>query len=107
MNNKFSVPLENTNPGTEGSHTLPLPTSENALLPLPELTATTILGPRGSERETVGQLLAIQIASAIAMKSPDEKRSLLVGLGLELGGKGREVGAEEVAEVVDVALRCL
>lgn len=55
----------------------------------------------------MGQLLAIQIASAIAMKSPDEKRSLLVGLGLELGGKGREVGAEEVAEVVDVALRCL
>lgn len=53
------------------------------LLPRTDLTATTVLGGTIPERNTVGQLVATQIASAIATKNPDEKRLLVVGLGLE------------------------
>ncbi|KAI5299670.1 hypothetical protein KEM56_003054 [Ascosphaera pollenicola] len=102
----FSVFPENNNPATDGMQILPDPASENALLPLPELTATTILGPRGSQRETVGQLLAIQIASALAVKDPDDNRPLLLGLGIDLG-MNAENGATDLAEVIDVALQCL
>jgi proteasome assembly chaperone 3 len=53
-----------------------------SLLPLPHLTPKTLLGGGGDERESSGQLYAVQIASFIARKDSDEKRTLLVGLGL-------------------------
>ncbi|KAF1989181.1 hypothetical protein K402DRAFT_411223 [Aulographum hederae CBS 113979] len=53
------------------------------MLPMAHLTATTVLGSANSERETVGQLCATQIASAIATKDATEKRTVVIGLGLE------------------------
>ncbi|KAK9769243.1 putative Proteasome assembly chaperone 3 [Seiridium cardinale] len=55
---------------------------DTSLLPLPHLTPKTLLGGGGEERESSGQLYAVHIASFIARKDSDEKRTLLVGLGL-------------------------
>ncbi|KAK2751790.1 hypothetical protein FQN55_009232 [Onygenales sp. PD_40] len=96
------VPLENTNPGTDGYHTLPDP-NEDGLLPLSNLTATSVLGARGSERETIGQLYACQIASMIATKNPDEKRLLVVGLGLDQP----ELDRDMFFGVIDLVMQCL
>ncbi|PGH31286.1 proteasome assembly chaperone 3 [[Emmonsia] crescens] len=96
------VPLENTNPGTDGYHTLPDP-NEDGLLPLPSLTATSVLGARGSERETIGQLYACQIATVIATKNPNEKRLLVVGLGLEQP----EIDRDVFFGVIDLVLKCI
>lgn len=49
---------------------------------MPHLSPKTLLGGSTSERETVAQLYATQIASAILTKDPEEKRTVLVGLGL-------------------------
>ncbi|OAX82029.1 hypothetical protein ACJ72_03626 [Emergomyces africanus] len=96
------VPLENTNPGTHGYHTLPDP-NDDGLLPLPNLTATSVLGARGSQRETVGQLYACQIATAIATKNPNEKRLLVVGLGFEQPELDRDI----FFGVIDLVLKCI
>jgi proteasome assembly chaperone 3 len=53
-----------------------------SLLPLPHLTPKVLLGGGGEERESSGQLYAVQIASHIARRNPEEKRMLIVGLGL-------------------------
>ena len=60
------------------------------LLPLPHLTAKTLLGGGGEERESFGQLYAVQIASLIARKTPEDRRTLLVGLGLRKAKPDRE-----------------
>jgi proteasome assembly chaperone 3 len=52
------------------------------MLPLEHLTPKTLLGAGGEQRETVGHLYASQIASSIVTKSPEETRTVLVGLGL-------------------------
>ncbi|KAF2084377.1 hypothetical protein K490DRAFT_49363 [Saccharata proteae CBS 121410] len=78
-----------------------LPDSE--LLPMAHLTATTVLGGTVEERNTVGQLLATQIASAVLMKTPEERRMVVVGLGLE----GKELGREGFGEVVGLVLEVL
>ncbi|GAQ03597.1 hypothetical protein ALT_0918 [Aspergillus lentulus] len=84
------VPLENKNPGAQGFHTLSESVDDD-LLPMSRLMATSLLGGRAPGHETVGQLYARQIASAIATKTPDEKRLLIVGLGLESAEADREV----------------
>ncbi|OJD22221.1 hypothetical protein ACJ73_06434 [Blastomyces percursus] len=96
------VPLENSNPGTNGYHTLPNP-NEDGLLPLPNFTATSVLGARGTQRETVGQLYACQIATAIVTKNPNEKRLLVVGLGLEQPDLDRDI----FFGVIDLVLKCI
>jgi proteasome assembly chaperone 3 len=53
------------------------------MLPLGHLTPKTLLGAGGEQRETIGQLYASQIASAIATRNPEETRTVLVGLGLQ------------------------
>jgi len=63
------------------------------------LTATTILGGTVPERETVGQLCATQIASAVATKDPDEKRMVVVALGLQDARMDRS-GFMDVIELV-------
>ncbi|KAF2397199.1 hypothetical protein EJ06DRAFT_533378 [Trichodelitschia bisporula] len=70
------------------------------LLPMSHLTATTVLGGTVPERDTLGQLLATQIASAIATKDTDEKRMVVVGLGLEKSTLGRE----EFMDLVELVL---
>jgi proteasome assembly chaperone 3 len=51
-------------------------------LPLPHLTATTILGGTNNERANVGQLLAAEIGTFLVNKYPEESRLLVLGLGL-------------------------
>jgi len=53
------------------------------MLPLGHLTPKTLLGAGGDQRETAGHLYASQIASTIAMRNPEETRTVLVGLGLQ------------------------
>ncbi|KAA8643271.1 uncharacterized protein ATNIH1004_010038 [Aspergillus tanneri] len=96
------VPLENRNPGTEGSHTIS-ESADDGLLPLSSLTATSLLGGRIPEHETVGQLYARQIASAIVTKTPNEKRLLVVGLGLETTNADRDI----FFSIIDLVLQCL
>jgi proteasome assembly chaperone 3 len=52
------------------------------MLPLAHLTPRTLLGAGGEQRETLGHLYASQIASAIAIRNPEETRTVLVGFGL-------------------------
>ncbi|EON61545.1 hypothetical protein W97_00760 [Coniosporium apollinis CBS 100218] len=79
------------------------------LLPLPHLTATPLLGGTDPAISTPGQLLATQIASAIAVRDADERRTVVVGMGLErgFGAPGRSSGREEFVGVVELVLRCL
>ncbi|KAI0157289.1 hypothetical protein GGR57DRAFT_500908 [Xylariaceae sp. FL1272] len=53
------------------------------LLPMSHLTPKTLLGGGGEERESLAQLYAVQVASFIARKDPEERRTLVFGLGLE------------------------
>lgn len=71
--------------------------AQSDLLPMSHLTATTILGGRDAERETFGQLLATQIASAVVLRNSEERRVLVLGLGLDKAKLGRE-GFLEVVE---------
>ena len=87
------------NPGVFPSHD-----TENELLPMPHLTATTVLGGTKRDDEVFGQTLATTIASAILMKRPGEERMLVLGLGLAgVSGMGRG----EFDEVVGLVLECL
>lgn len=94
--------MENQNPGTEGAHTFS-EGGDDSLLPLSSLTATSLLGGYAFGQDTVGQLLARQIANSIAIKSPTEKRLLVVGLGL------RPIGADRDAffAINDLVLQCI
>lgn len=93
--------MENKNPGTEGAHTFP--DSDDSLLPISSLTATSLLGGRISGHDTIGQLYARQIASAIVTKTPTEKRLLVVGLGLETADADRNV----FFAIIDLVLQCI
>ncbi|GAM39812.1 hypothetical protein TCE0_034r11660 [Talaromyces pinophilus] len=97
------VPLENNNPGTDGFHTFSEGDADNSLLPLSSLTATTLLGGHASGQETTNQLLARQIGSAIATKTPNEKRVLLVGLGLNAS----QIDRDAFFAIVDLVLQCI
>lgn len=76
---------------------------EDDALPLTHLTARTLLGAPGSERETVGHMYASQIASAISTKDPHEERTVLVGLGLVNESTSRE----EFFDLMDLVVQCL
>jgi proteasome assembly chaperone 3 len=83
---------------------LPNGDEEDSLLPLPDLTATSLLGGHVPGHETINQLYARQIGSAIATKTPNEKRTLVVGLGLD-----RPDGADRDTffAIVDLVLQCI
>ncbi|OIW30030.1 hypothetical protein CONLIGDRAFT_355823 [Coniochaeta ligniaria NRRL 30616] len=59
-------------------------------LPASHLTPTTVLGAGGEERETVGQLYAAQLASHLTLRDPDDKRTLVLGLGMKNVDTARE-----------------
>ncbi|EEA26922.1 hypothetical protein TMatcc_004796 [Talaromyces marneffei ATCC 18224] len=99
----LNVPLENNNPGTDGFHTFSEGDADNSLLPLSSLTATTLLGGHASGQETTNQLLARQIGSAIATKTPNERRVLLVGLGLN----ATQIDRDAFFAIVDLVLQCI
>lgn len=76
---------------------------EDRLLPLSSLTATSILGGHGTGQDTIGQLLARQIATAIVAKSPADKRLLVCGLGLCTTISDRD----SFFAIVDLVLQCI
>lgn len=82
---------------------MPAASNEDDLLPLSHLTPRTLLGASNPERETIGQLYATRIASAIATKDPLEKRTVLIGLGLSKFEASREV----FYDLMDLVLSCL
>ncbi|GAW19017.1 hypothetical protein ANO14919_085010 [Xylariales sp. No.14919] len=61
-----------------------------SLLPMSHLTPKTLLGGGGEERESMAQLYAVQIASYIVRRDSDERRTLVVGLGLQSLRQDRE-----------------
>lgn len=73
------------------------------LLPLNHLTPMTLLGAGGDQRETLGHLIATQIASTILTKDPEETRTVLVGLGLQKPNLERE-GFFDIVELVQKVL---
>jgi proteasome assembly chaperone 3 len=76
--------------------------ADASLLPLAHLTPTTLLGGTVPERETLGQLYAAQIASAVAKRNPEERRMLVLGLGLVSTEMVREVFIDILGLVGDV-----
>ncbi|KAL2207690.1 hypothetical protein CC79DRAFT_1333498 [Sarocladium strictum] len=81
------VPLTGT---SAGAVEMTLPSSGGGLLPSTHLTPRTIFGGGGEERETIGQLYAAQLASHISLRSPEDRRTLVVGLGLKTISTERE-----------------
>ncbi|KAH7058855.1 hypothetical protein B0J12DRAFT_651762 [Macrophomina phaseolina] len=73
------------------------------LLPMAHLTATTVLGGTVPERDTAGQLVATQVASAIATKDAEERRLVVVGMGFEK----KEMSREAFVDVVGLVMGCL
>jgi len=60
-----------------------LPSSRSGFVPGSHLTPTTLLGAGNGDREAVGHLYGTQIASFISMKNPEDRRTLVLGLGME------------------------
>ncbi|KAK4127508.1 hypothetical protein N657DRAFT_641507 [Parathielavia appendiculata] len=79
-----------------------LPGAGLSALPSTHLTPKTLVGVGSEERETLGHLYASQIASHLTMRDPDEKRTLLLGLGLEKVEGGREAFFDLLDLVVQV-----
>ena len=73
-----------------GAVEMALPSSNNGLLPSTHMTPITILGGGGGERETLGQLYAAQIASQLSLRNPEDRRILILGLGLRSSNTDRE-----------------
>jgi proteasome assembly chaperone 3 len=67
------------------------------------LSPKTLLGGSASERETMGQLYATQIASSIVTRNPEEKRTVLIGFGL----RDVKVDREVFFDIIDLVMGCL
>ncbi|KAI5803208.1 hypothetical protein EDC01DRAFT_612156 [Geopyxis carbonaria] len=76
---------------------------DTELLPLTHLTPITLLGGTHKEHEASGQLIAVQLASAISSKRKDESRMLLCGLGMVL----TEFDQQSFLELLELAIQCL
>lgn len=70
-------------------------------LPSTHLTPKTLLGGGGEQRETLGQLIAAQIASHLSLRNSEDRRTLLLGLGLSKG----EIGREAFFDVIELVQR--
>lgn len=78
-NVQVQVPLTSS---AAGSVEMTLPGVNHGLLPSTHLTPSTLLGGGGEERETLGQLYAAQLASFLTMRDPEDRRTLVLGMGL-------------------------
>lgn len=97
---QFHVPLDGHHPGLlEGKS----PDDEDGLLPLSHLTPTTLLGGTVQEREALGQTIAVQLASVLAMRRKEEGRMLVVGLGLQQ----KELDGDAFVKLVELVGDCL
>ncbi|ORY10528.1 hypothetical protein BCR34DRAFT_625180 [Clohesyomyces aquaticus] len=72
------------------------------LLPMHHLTATTILGGTVPELDVLGQTLATQIASAVLTRNSDERRMVVMGMGLDRSMAGREEFSELLGLVLEL-----
>jgi proteasome assembly chaperone 3 len=100
---QIQVPLTGSSAGLVD---MTLPTTSHSLLPSTHLTPKTLLGGGGEERETLGQLYAAQIASQMSLRAPDDRRTLVLGLGLESAGAG-SVEREAFYDLLELAQRVL
>lgn len=80
-----------------------LPGAGLSTLPSNHLTPKTLVGVGSEGRETFGHLYASQIASHLALRNPDERRTLLLGLGLEKV----EGGGEAFFDLLELVLQVL
>jgi proteasome assembly chaperone 3 len=67
-----------------------LPSSSLGTLPSLHLTPTTLLGGGSEDRETLGHLYASQIATHLSRRDPDDRRTLVLGLGIQKLDTARE-----------------
>ncbi|KAF4931268.1 hypothetical protein CGCVW01_v000496 [Colletotrichum viniferum] len=95
----IQVPLQASSGGMVD---LSLPSASRGLLPSVHLTPKTLLGGGGDERETLGQLYAAQIASLISTRDPEDRRTLVLGLGLNKVDTEREAFFDTVELVQKV-----
>ncbi len=91
--------------------TLPA-SAKQSLLASTHLTPRTLLGGGGGERrDTLGQLYAAQIASRIALRAPEDRRTLVLGLGLELdkkaSGAPSDLDREAFFDMLDLVQRVI
>ncbi|KAL8905335.1 MAG: hypothetical protein Q9171_006709 [Xanthocarpia ochracea] len=98
----INVPLDVSSPSATDQY-LPSATGDDSLLPMIHLTPKTLLGGATQERETLGQLYAAQIASLIASENPQEKRTVVIGLGLSKA----EASREDFYNTIDLVRKCL
>ena len=99
------MPLDNPNPSFSDQQQQISTESgdDDSLLPMAHLTPRTLMGGSTSEREIMGQLYATQIASAILTRNPEEKRSVVLGLGLsKYEANNREVFYDTIDLVMKV-----
>ncbi|KAK4159358.1 hypothetical protein QBC43DRAFT_247613 [Cladorrhinum sp. PSN259] len=94
------VPLSDPSSATVD---MPLPATDLSALPSAHLTPATLLGGGNEDRETLGHLYASQIASNLALRDPNDKRGLLLGLGLEK----LEGGGEAFFDLLELVLQVL
>lgn len=99
---QIDVPL-----GTSGANLADLNpltrTGEDDLLPMPHFTPRILLGGSTSERDTLGQLYATQITSAVISRNPHENRAVVVGLGLQKF----EANRQAFYDIIDLVMTCL
>ena len=100
---QITVPLLSDNPTQSDPYFQTHPSGDDALLPATRFSPRTLLGAGGSNREAMGQVYASQIANAIITKSPEETRSLMLGLGLAKVELEREV----FLQIIDLVLSVL
>ncbi|KAL6849426.1 hypothetical protein ACO1O0_008966 [Amphichorda felina] len=96
----IQVPLTGSSAGIVD---MTLPSMTHGLLPSTHLTPKTILGGGGEDRETLGQLYAAQIASQMSLRAPEDRRTLVLGLGLE----SAETEREAFYDLLELAQRVL
>ena len=101
MKLQIHVPLQSSNPNFADQQ-LASDSDENGLLPMTHLTPKTLLGGSNTDRETVGQLYAAQIASAILTRNPEEKRTVLIGLGLNKFEANRDMFYDTIDLVMKI-----
>ncbi|KAL2170114.1 hypothetical protein VTG60DRAFT_5209 [Thermothelomyces hinnuleus] len=95
----IQVPLSAPSPA---SVDMALPGAGLSALPSTHLTPKTLVGVGGEGRETLGHLYASQIASHLTLRDPNEKRTLLLGLGLDKGESGGEAFYDLLGLVLQV-----
>ncbi|KAK7731726.1 hypothetical protein SLS53_008670 [Cytospora paraplurivora] len=97
----IQVPLSAPSPALVD---MAMPRAELSALPSLHLSPKTLLGGGGQDRETLGQLYAAQIASHLALRNPEDRRTLVLGLGLR---KFDAESREAFFDILELVIRAL